>query len=392
VSIGRREAGRTAALRKLRRMDTREMLRQSWRAWINRSAPRVGPWWIDHVWTVVFSLVVALGFSVLFADGRGRHSVGSWSAWYLANAMVSLTIGFSIRSAFWLAERLVGRARLLRLAPWQRSLYFTVVPLMGVAIGWPLGMWWGFDVDARAFFPLDRPELLWSTVLIMLLISAMFQVFFRSASLKIQAENRATEAQLRLLQAQIEPHFLFNTLANVVSLMEVDAPRAKTMLEAFVDYLRASLSGLGPGQHTLGDEIDLVDAYMKIIKIRMEDRLDYAIDVPAALRALALPPLTLQPLVENAIVHGLEPQIDGGRVRIGARHVDGRLVITVDDDGAGFAATTTATATTTRGGAGTALGNIRQRLAQTYGSGARLELEPALPRGVRARLSLPIAR
>jgi sensor histidine kinase YesM len=242
-------------------------------------------------------------------------------------------------------------------------------------------------------FSPDQPALLSGTVLLIVLITFVFQLFFRSSVRRIQAENRATEAQLRLLQAQIEPHFLFNTLANVVSLMEVDAPRAKTMLEAFVDYLRASLSGLGAGRHTLGDEIDLVAAYLKIIKIRMEDRLDYAIDVPAALRALALPPLTLQPLVENAIVHGLEPQIDGGRVRIGARHVDDRLMITVDDDGAGFAATTTATpATTTRGGAGTALVNIRQRLAQTYGGGARLELEPALPHGVRACLSLPIAR
>jgi signal transduction histidine kinase len=372
-------------------METREMLRQSWRAWINRSAPRVGPWWIDHVWTVVFSLAVALGFSILFSDGRGRHSVGSWGAWYLANAIVSLTIGFAIRSAFWLAERLVGRARLSRLAPWRRSLYFTVVPLAGVAIGWPLGMWWGFSVDARMFFPLDRPALLWSTVLIMLLISAMFQVFFRSASLKIQAENRASEAQLRLLQAQIEPHFLFNTLANVVSLMEVDAPRAKTMLEAFVDYLRASLSGLGHGAHTLGDEIDLVDAYLKIIKIRMEDRLDYAIDVAAALREMPLPPLTLQPLVENAIVHGLEPRIDGGRVRIGAERDGGRLVITVDDDGAGFVATTTTATGRARGGAGTALTNIRQRLVQTYGSGASLVVEAARPHGVRACLSLPIA-
>ena len=367
------------------------MLRQSWRAWINRSAPRVGPWWIDHVWTVVFSLAVALGFSILFSNGRGRDSAGSWAAWYLANAIISLTIGFSIRMAFWLAGRLVGAARLQRLAPWQRSLYFSVVPLAGVAVGWPLGMRWAFDVDVRTFLPLDQPGVLTSTVLLVLLISAVFQLFFRSTARQIQAENRATEAQLRLLQAQIEPHFLFNTLANVVSLMEVDAPRAKVMLEAFVDYLRASLSGLGHGAHTLGDEVDLVEAYMKIIKIRMEDRLDYAIEVPAALRTLALPPLTLQPLVENAIIHGLEPQIDGGRVRIGASRAGSRLMITVDDDGADFAASATTAAIPPGRGAGTALANIRQRLAQTYGSSASLELEAATPHGVRACLSLPIA-
>ncbi len=367
------------------------MLRQSWRAWINRGSPRVGPWWIDHAWTVVFSLVVALGFSVLFRAGPGRSLAGSWGAWYLANAIVSLTIGFCVRAAFWLAERLLGALRVRMLVPWQRSLYFFIVPTLGVLVGWPLGMVWGFGVDVRGFFPLDQPSLLATSLLLLVLISGVFQLFFRGSARRIQAENRATEAQLRLLQAQIEPHFLFNTLANVVSLMEVDAPRAKTMLEAFVDYLRASLSGFGHGAHTLGDEIDLVDAYMRIVKIRMEDRLDYAIEVPAALRSLALPPLTLQPLVENAIVHGLEPQIDGGCVRIGARRADGRLVITVDDDGAGFAASTAAPVTLPGRGAGTALTNIRQRLAQTYGAGASLELEAARPHGVRACLTLPIA-
>jgi LytS/YehU family sensor histidine kinase len=161
------------------------------------------------------------------------------------------------------------------------------------------------------------------------------------------------------------------------------------MLEAFVDYLRASLSGLGHGRHTLGDEIDLIDAYMRIIKIRMEDRLDYAIEVPAALRILTLPALTLQPLVENAIVHGLEPQIAGGRVRVGAKS-DGRsLVLTVDDDGAGLAEATRSVAR--RAGSGTALANIRRRLEQAYGSSASLDIRAGAPRGVRACLSLPVA-
>ena len=371
-------------------MDRWELVRQSWRAWINRSAPRVGPWWIDLMWTVVFSLVVALGFSILFADGRGRHAVAGWGEWYLGNAVISLTIGLFIQLAFWVAGRVVGRSRLRAFAPWQRSIYFTLVPMAGLAFGWPLGMRWAFGVDVRTFFSLDRPALFTSTVLVLLLVSSVFIAFFRNASLKIQAENRATEARLRLLQAQIEPHFLFNTLANVVSLMEVDAPRARTMLEAFVDYLRASLSGLGHGTHTLGDEIDLVEAYMKIVKIRMEDRLDYAIDVPATLRALPLPALTLQPLVENAIVHGLEPRIEGGRVSVAA-HLDGRrLVVTVDDDGAGLGTAVASLPLPRRAGTGTALVNIRQRLAQTYGSAACLELEATRPRGVRASLSLPV--
>jgi len=263
------------------------------------------------------------------------------------------------------------------------------VPIAGVAVGWPLGMLLAGRLDERFMAPLVQPGVLGTSIVVALFITVLFQAFFRSKSRQIAAENRATEAQLRLLQAQIEPHFLFNTLANVVSLMEADPKRAKSMLEAFVEYLRASLSGLGHGRHTLGDEIDLIDAYMRIIKIRMEDRLEYALEVPASLRGLALPPLTLQPLVENAIVHGLEPQIAGGRVRVGARS-DGRsLVVTVDDDGAGLAEP--ARAGGRRAGSGTALANIRNRLEQAYGSSASLDIGAAEPRGVRARLSLPVA-
>ena len=369
-------------------MQTREMLRQSWRAWLSRSAPRVGPWWLDHVWTVLFSLAVALGFAALFSSSTSHASWASWWAWYMAMAVVSLAIGFSVRFVFWIAARLIGgEARVRTFKAWQRALYFSAVPVVGVFIGWPIGMFLALGIDVRRFFPLEQPAMLAGSVLIVLFITVVFQQFFWSKARQIQAENRATEAQLRLLQAQIEPHFLFNTLANVVSLMEVDAARAKSMLEAFVDYLRASLSGLGQGRHTLGDEIDLVDAYMRIIKIRMEDRLDYAIDVPAGLRTLPLPALTLQPLVENAIVHGLEPQIAGGRVRVGAHREGGSLVVTVDDDGAGLGAPPSAPAR--RGGSGTALANIRRRLEQAYGSQASLDLRAAEPRGVRARLSLP---
>jgi signal transduction histidine kinase len=374
-------------------MKTREMLRLSWRAWLSDGAPRVGPWWLGHAWTIVFALAVGAAFSVLSlalssAEDDGTAPV-AWPTIVAANVLISLAIAISVRLAFWLARRGVGGDRLARWPAGLRSIYFTIVPIAGVALGWPLGMLAAGRLDARFMTPFERPELLGTSIVVALFITALFQQFFRSKSRQIAAENRASEAQLRLLQAQIEPHFLFNTLANVVSLMEVDAARAKTMLEAFVDYLRASLSGLGHGRHTLGDEIDLVDAYMRIIKIRMEDRLDYSIEVPAALRDQPLPALTLQPLVENAIVHGLEPQIAGGRVRIGARS-DGRsVVITVDDDGAGLAAV--GPALPRRAGAGTALANIRKRLEQTYGSGATLDIRAGASHGVHARLSLPLA-
>ena len=365
------------------------MLRLSWRAWLHHGAPRVGPWWIGHVWTLVFGLGVAAVFIAIWLVFPSDTTRAIWPTIVAANVIISLSISFAVRFSFWLARRIVGAGRLAAWSPGWRSLYFTLVPIAGVAVGWPFGMLVAGRLDERFMAPLVRPGVLGSSIFVAVLLTALFQQFFRTKARQIAAENAATEAQLRLLQAQIEPHFLFNTLANVVSLMEADPRRAKSMLEAFVEYLRASLSGLGHGRHTLGDEIDLIDAYMRIIKIRMEDRLEYAIEVPAALRGLTLPALTLQPLVENAIVHGLEPQIAGGHVRVGAKS-DGRsLVVTVDDDGAGLAAPASTIAR--RAGSGTALANIRRRLEQAYGSSASLDIGAAEPRGVRARLSLPVA-
>jgi len=369
-------------------MDTREMLRLSWRAWLHQGAPRVGPWWIGHAWTLAFGLGVAAVLSVVTLASSSPATRAIWPTMVAGNVIISLAITFAVRLAFWLGRRAVGALRLAAWSPSRRSLYFALVPTAGVAIGWPVGMLIAGHLDERFMAPLVRPGVLGPSIVVALFVTVLFQQFFRSKARQINAENAASEAQLRLLQAQIEPHFLFNTLANVVSLMEADPKRAKSMLEAFVEYLRASLSGLGHGRHTLGDELDLVDAYMRIIKIRMEDRLEYAIEVPAALRGLTLPALTLQPLVENAIMHGLEPQIAGGRVLVGAR-CDGRsLVITVDDDGAGLADPAAAGG---RAGSGTALANIRRRLEQTYGSSASLDIGAGDPRGVRARLSLPVA-
>jgi len=371
-----------------------ETLGRSWRGWLSSDERHSGPWWAGIVWTLVFALACAVGFTLLGIGLNAGHTGVQptlWWTWFQANMVISTTIAVIIRALYTLSARAIGFERLRRWSRARRSFYYSAVPLVGVAIGWPLGMQWALGIDVRRFFSFDRPGVLVATVAMATLITLIFQQFFAIKARQIQAENRATEAQLRLLQAQIEPHFLFNTLANVVSLMEADPPRARVMLESFVDYLRASLTGLGQATHTLGDEIDLVDAYLRIIKIRMEDRLHYAIDVPAELRGRTLPALSLQPLVENAIVHGIEPQVRGGTIRIAAQLAGDALVLTVEDDGAGIVV---ADATPPRAGAaahgsGTALANIRERLRQSYGSAAGLSLDRVVPQGVRASLSLP---
>jgi two-component sensor histidine kinase len=372
------------------RLDT---LRRSWRAWLSSDERQGGPWWAGVLWTLAFGTACAIGFTILgiaLNAGEGGIRPAVWWSWFQANMVISLTIAATIRVLLRISAHAIGLDRLRSWSRARRSVYYTLVPLLGVAIGWPLGMQWALGTDLRSLFSFDKPGALIASVAMAVLITMIFQQFFAMKTRQIQAENQATEAHLRLLQAQIEPHFLFNTLANVVSLMEADPPRARVMLESFVDYLRASLTGLGQATHTLGDEIDLVDAYLRIIKIRMDDRLRFAIDVPTELRARLLPALSLQPLVENAIVHGIEPQIRGGTIRIAARLEHGTLVLTVEDDGAGIDDNPPAArAGRPSPGSGTALTNIRERLRQSYGSAAGLRLDRIVPQGVRASLSLP---
>ena len=155
---------------------------------------------------------------------------------------------------------------------------------------------------------------------------------------QIQAERRATEAQLQLLQAQIEPHFLFNTLANVLSLIEHDAPRAKLMLESFTDYLRASLGELRREHSSVGAELDMASAYLQLLQLRMDERLRFRIEASEAARRVVVPPLLLQPLIENAIQHGLEPKVEGGEVVVRASVEGDRLRLVVEDNGLGLPA------------------------------------------------------
>jgi LytS/YehU family sensor histidine kinase len=181
----------------------------------------------------------------------------------------------------------------------------------------------------------------------------------------------------------MEPHFLFNTLANVLSLIDHDAPRARLMLEGFTDYLRSSLGSLRHQDATLGSELDLARAYLGLMQMRMEDRLRFVIADDPALRGARLPALLLQPLVENAIHHGLEANVEGGRIGITARAEGRMLVVEVIDDGLGLAAPPR------RRGAGMALANLRERLEVRYGHAASLTLTGGSP-GAVATLRLPL--
>lgn len=193
--------------------------------------------------------------------------------------------------------------------------------------------------------------------------------------------RQVTEARLMALQAQVEPHFLYNTLANVQALTEADPPLASKMVEHLIQYLRAALPKMRETTSTVGQEMDLVRAYLNILKIRMGSRLEFAINLPDDVAKLAFPPLMLPSLIENAIKHGLEPQREGGRIDITASRLAGLISIEVKDTGRGFGSDTS--------GGGVGLANIRERLAGLYGPEAKLTLTENEPHGVIATLQVP---
>lgn len=199
----------------------------------------------------------------------------------------------------------------------------------------------------------------------------------------VTTEKELMHAQLRLLQAQIEPHFLFNTLANVQSLIGREPARASTMLDHFISYLRESLAASRAQTGTLAQEAALLRHYLELIQIRMGERLAFTLDIPAALANQPLAPMLLQPLVENAIRHGLEPKVQGGRLLVAARRDGGHLVLTVQDDGLGFGAQPDSA------GTGVGLAHTRERLAMLYDGAASLSVADAAP-GTRVVLTLPL--
>ena len=194
-------------------------------------------------------------------------------------------------------------------------------------------------------------------------------------------DKALAEAELRVLQAQVEPHFLFNTLANVISLIHTQPDRAARLLERLTSLLRASLSRTRRTAGTLGDELAVVRAYLDIQALRMAGRMTYEVDVDPGLEVVRMPPLLLQPLVENAVLHGIEPSAAGGRVVVRAERSDGVVLVGVTDDGVGL------DPDTARPGVG--ISNVRERLRGAFGERGRLALAETPGGGVSAELRFP---
>ena len=339
------------------------------------------------IWNAMFAAVFSL-FGVLFNQEVSVARV----VWF--NLVLANCIGFLIHALFVLGQRLVGRW--LRGASFAaRAFYYSVVPVLGVFGGYVLGsallnrpgLW-------RSVF---SPQGATSILLVSLVISATLATvlfarerqaksemeFQRERARNESAEKQIRVAQLQLLEAQIEPHFLYNTLANVISLIDTEPETAKHMIERLIDYLRQAASLVSGSDATLGRQVELLRAYLDLIVLRMGSRLSYTIDVPPELGALPLPPMLLQPVVENAIKHGLEPKIAGGEVIVTARQLGDRLLLAVTDNGLGVRATRAP------GSTGLGLANLRERLSTMHGAHATLAIEDRQP-GTRVTIDLPM--
>jgi signal transduction histidine kinase len=253
----------------------------------------------------------------------------------------------------------------------------------------------GLDMpDLAHYLTVPRMSMILFTLLAIFALLAIILSRARMDRIKIErseaharaetVERQALQAQLRLLQAQIEPHMLFNTLANLQGLIAIDPQQASRMLDQLIQYLRATLSVSRAETTTLDQEFAALEAYLGLMSVRMGARLVYRCSLPDALRSARLPTMLLQPIVENAIVHGLEPKVDGGTVTIEASQCDGRLEIAVRDTGLGL------DHASPRQGGGVGLATTRERLQVLYGARAGVELLPCAPQGTLARLTLPL--
>ncbi len=319
------------------------------------------------VQTLVYALCITLG-CWFFIDG-GRLVLGRW-----------------------LARR--RSPDLPRDSEWPGWPAMVGVLLVGTVLGYTTGNALGNLLtgrDARGIV-LSQPRQALALLVVSLIIGIAITFYFysreRLAATEAraqQAQRAAAENQLRLLESQLEPHMLFNTLANLRVLIGVDPLRAQAMLDQLIAFLRATLNASRVGRHALSAEFSRLADYLALMQVRMGTRLRMRLDLPDALAALAVPPLLLQPLVENAIKHGLEPQIDGGRIEVRAVRDAGQLVLTVRDTGAGLAVPA---------GDGTRFGlqQVRDRLAALYGDSASLTLAAASDAegGTLATVRLPI--
>ena len=338
---------------------------------------------------------IVAGFSLLVAIALGIARGGEW----VLQLVYAEAIGLSI----WACTEF-GRY-LFRIDPetnWPTGWRIVALQVSAVVAGYGLGTAVGDLYCGCSSFELWRrsPRSLASYLVLCIAISASISYFFLSRGKDqrrqreiAMAQRDAAEARLKLLESQLEPHMLFNTLANLRALIGVDPPRAQAMLDQLIAFLRATLGASRVPFHALEAEFARIADYLALMQVRMGPRLETRLELPAELASMPVPPFVLQPLVENAIKHGLEPHVGHGRIEVCAARDGDRVRLTVRDTGAGVAPPGRVEAPQPEAHPPTRFGlaQVRERLAAVYGSAASLELSPAgdAEGGSRAVVTLP---
>ena len=344
----------------------------------------------DLIYTLIFNLMFAIGFTLLAYVFIHKLTLGDFPQVFGNNVVISNVVGF----AFWIV--FATCAPLMRFIN-RQSFWFIVLAYAVIGTVIVTGSLWGF-----AFVTGDRSMLSFigsrqqfaTSFVISLVISLVLAIAWqrRAEELTAQialaearerseaAERAAMEANLRALQAQIEPHFLFNTLANVTSLIHAKPDDAKRMLEDFIAYLRATLTSTREAETTISSEFEMMRNFLSILEIRMGNRLHVQLQLPDDLRHATMPSMLLQPLIENAIKHGLEPKLDGGRIDLSAERIGDSLYISVVDTGLGFSEVPSN---------GIGLRNVRERIERLYASKGSVLIENNQPCGTRIVVRIP---
>jgi len=326
----------------------------------------------------------SLSYTVLFNTFIALILTGiKFGGGFIENLIISQCIGISICS--------LALTGIYLFRPANRLFMLIVVMIAiiaGTGIGWISG-------SIAAGLPISLLEHRFIAVMILgIMFGSIASYFFSSRERisqsealiqeerikRLTSEKKAVESNLMLLQAQIEPHFLFNTLSNILSLLDIDLERGKSMLTDFIHYLRTALPKTRGEVTTLGQEMEMIQSYLNIFKVRMGDRLRYRVEIPDQINDIPFPPMLIQPLVENAIRHGLEPKIEGGELFIQGEKQKDIIRLMIIDTGIGF----------NEGDAkGVGLFNVRERLQSLYGNKGRLILEENRPSGLKAIIEVP---
>lgn len=348
--------------------------------------------WRDLVYTGIWNFLIAV-----FLTAANMLFQGQWHGFldfFGPTLVTSNVVGYLIHTVLSGGDHVL-RGWPSRLTGLPRMLYFVAAVGLCVVAGIAIGNGLLKGVNPLLYLtggadlaPLLPFALLTALIMVVVLVSGERRIATETLAAR-QGEQIASaaqllaEARLRALQAQIEPHFLYNTLANVVGLIETHPAQARHMLERFIDYLRASLAASRADQATLGAELDMAAAYLDVLAVRMGPRLSYSIEADGC-RDIAMPPMLLQPVIENAVAHGLEPKVEGGRIIVRATCRDDQLCIEVSDTGAGLGNAPP------KPGGGVGLSNLRARLRSVYGPSARVQLLENEPCGITVRLLLPL--